>query len=166
MGGSTVQKPVFCLFPGRTGRYFALSLPGRVRRGPADCKCMRQAVAILLLCSLSLHCAGRLGIVASWWLQRDYVARVLCINRDKPQLQCNGKCHLAKQLKAADLAEQKQQPVGGKHSFQEIQLFCPPAEGLDFAAPVAALAAPRYAGLRLPEYSHDQPGPDHPPCEG
>lgn len=35
-----------------------------------------------------------------WYLiNKDYVARELCINKAKPKLHCNGKCHLAKQLK-------------------------------------------------------------------
>lgn len=35
-----------------------------------------------------------------WYLiNKDYVARELCVNKSKPQMHCNGKCHLAKQLK-------------------------------------------------------------------
>ncbi len=29
----------------------------------------------------------------------DYISKVLCVNKDKPNLQCNGKCHLMKQLR-------------------------------------------------------------------
>jgi len=28
----------------------------------------------------------------------DYIAKVLCINKDKPELSCNGKCQLMKKL--------------------------------------------------------------------
>lgn len=28
----------------------------------------------------------------------DYIVEVLCINKDKPELQCNGKCHLTAEL--------------------------------------------------------------------
>lgn len=28
----------------------------------------------------------------------DYIANVLCINKGKPELHCNGKCYLSKQL--------------------------------------------------------------------
>ena len=31
-------------------------------------------------------------------LNQDYIAEFLCINKDKPQLQCNGKCHLVKEI--------------------------------------------------------------------
>lgn len=33
-----------------------------------------------------------------YMLNQDYIAEFLCINKDKPKLQCHGKCHLAKQL--------------------------------------------------------------------
>ena len=32
----------------------------------------------------------------------DYIANVLCENRDKPYLECNGKCYLEKPLKKAN----------------------------------------------------------------
>ena len=31
-------------------------------------------------------------------LNQDYIAEFLCINNDKPELQCNGKCHLVKEI--------------------------------------------------------------------
>ena len=31
-------------------------------------------------------------------LNQDYIAEFLCINKDKPKLQCNGKCHLVKEI--------------------------------------------------------------------
>lgn len=38
----------------------------------------------------------------------DYIKNELCINKDKPELQCNGKCHLKKELaKASDTENSK-----------------------------------------------------------
>lgn len=34
-------------------------------------------------------------------LNQDYIARVLCINRDKPQMQCNGHCILMQKMNEA-----------------------------------------------------------------
>lgn len=31
-------------------------------------------------------------------LNQNYIAEFLCINKDKPELICNGKCHLMKQI--------------------------------------------------------------------
>lgn len=36
--------------------------------------------------------------VIEYLVNYDYIRKVLCINKDKPQLQCDGKCYLMKQL--------------------------------------------------------------------
>ena len=41
--------------------------------------------------------------VIDYAINYDYITEVLCINKAKPELHCNGKCHLMKELaKAAD----------------------------------------------------------------
>ena len=42
-------------------------------------------------------------------LNKKYIAEVLCVNKDKPEMHCNGKCHLKKQLKKANNLPEKQQ---------------------------------------------------------
>ncbi len=37
-----------------------------------------------------------------YYSNKEYIASVLCENRDKPALACNGKCYLEKQLKKAN----------------------------------------------------------------
>ncbi|MEZ5008756.1 MAG: hypothetical protein R2753_11455 [Chitinophagales bacterium] len=32
--------------------------------------------------------------LVSFNINQPYIAKVLCINKDKPELKCNGKCHL------------------------------------------------------------------------
>lgn len=39
-------------------------------------------------------------------LNQDHIAEFLCINKDKPKLQCNGKCHLVKEIE-----KQQDQPI-------------------------------------------------------
>ena len=31
-------------------------------------------------------------------MQQDRIEELFCVNKDKPKLQCHGKCHLAKQI--------------------------------------------------------------------
>ena len=38
-------------------------------------------------------------------IQKDYIATVLCINKKKPELQCDGKCYLSQRIKEAALAQ-------------------------------------------------------------
>lgn len=40
--------------------------------------------------------------VIAYYFDYDYIVNVLCENKDKPVLKCNGKCHLAKELKKAN----------------------------------------------------------------
>ncbi|MBD3862463.1 hypothetical protein [Olleya marilimosa] len=40
------------------------------------------------------------GYVAYFQLNIDYIIDTYCVNKEKPQLACNGKCHLAKQLQS------------------------------------------------------------------
>lgn len=39
-----------------------------------------------------------MGYVAYYELNIDYIIETYCVNKEKPELQCNGKCHLATQL--------------------------------------------------------------------
>lgn len=41
----------------------------------------------------------------------DYIATELCENRDKPEMHCNGKCHLMKQLAKAS---EHEKPISEK----------------------------------------------------
>jgi len=63
---------------------------------------MRTAIAILIMFSLTFQCMVKVAIIGWWELNRDYVAKNLCENRNKPQMKCCGKCYLKKQLKKAD----------------------------------------------------------------
>ena len=40
--------------------------------------------------------------IIDYYANYDYIANALCENRDKPYLECNGKCYLQKQLKKND----------------------------------------------------------------
>lgn len=47
--------------------------------------------------------------VVEYAVNYDYIATVLCINKDKPEMKCNGKCHLMKEL-AKSSQEDNEQP--------------------------------------------------------
>jgi hypothetical protein len=63
---------------------------------------MRTAIAILIMFSLSFQSMVKVAIIGWYELNKDYIAKNLCENRDKPQMKCCGKCCLRKQLKKAD----------------------------------------------------------------
>ena len=53
---------------------------------------MRIVVSILLFIALSFHLVVQLSIVTWYEVNKDYIAKNLCINRNKPELKCCGKC--------------------------------------------------------------------------
>jgi len=52
--------------------------------------------------SLLLQCTAQFAVVAMFQLRKEYIAKNLCENRDRPQMKCCGKCYLKKQLKKVD----------------------------------------------------------------
>lgn len=71
------------------------------------CRSMRWFVSFLLLSAFSLQQGLKLGVLGWWLWNRQEIARTLCENRDKPELDCCGKCVLNKKLSQADKAPQK-----------------------------------------------------------
>lgn len=53
-------------------------------------------------------------------LNQDYISKVLCINRDKPQLECDGQCILMQKMKSAQDADHPEQSQGSKTQLLEI----------------------------------------------
>lgn len=68
---------------------------------------MKSVLALVLFIAMQLPLMNQWGAVAYYRVNQDYIAQNLCENRDKPMLNCNGQCYLAKQLKAAEEKEQK-----------------------------------------------------------
>ena len=68
---------------------------------------MRIALVILLWLSLSCQCFVQLGIIGWYQLNTQSITEKYCVNKDKPQLHCNGKCHLKKQLDKTENGDAK-----------------------------------------------------------
>ncbi len=62
---------------------------------------LRKGFAIFFLCIYSLVVLKPLFPLVDYALNKEYISKNLCENRNKPKMNCNGKCHLMKQLKKA-----------------------------------------------------------------
>ena len=70
---------------------------------------MTRVFYTYFLVFLMLWPVWRTGLVWAWFMvNQTYIAQELCINRDKPELTCNGKCFLSFQLKATPKDGDKQ----------------------------------------------------------
>lgn len=56
-------------------------------------------IFLLLFLSASLHQATLLGV---YLLNQDFITETFCVNKDKPELSCNGKCHLKDMVAMAE----------------------------------------------------------------
>lgn len=63
---------------------------------------MKRTIAFILLLVMMVPALIKLGIVGNYLVQYNHYVTVLCENKDKPALECNGKCHLVKELKVAN----------------------------------------------------------------
>ena len=66
---------------------------------------MRSFIAILIASVFLFQSASKLLIMADYEMNKEFIAKNLCENKEKPKSTCNGKCHLAKELKKQDKKE-------------------------------------------------------------
>ena len=60
--------------------------------------------------------------VFEYVINYEYIAKVLCINKDKPEMQCNGKCHLMQELAKTSEKELPLTPTK-KHVVTETEVL-------------------------------------------
>lgn len=76
---------------------------------------------IILIISLTLFLKPIFPVL-EYVINYDYIANVLCKNKDKPALECNGKCHLTKELATASENEKPISP-NKKNTRLEIEIL-------------------------------------------
>lgn len=83
---------------------------------------MKSAIAIFMIFILMFSCINRLWILVDFSINQDFIAEVLCINKDKPVLACNGKCYLSKKLKEQEEKEKEQVPSSLKEKSEIVYI--------------------------------------------
>lgn len=84
---------------------------------------MKNALVYILLIATLLPTVSQWGTIAYYHANKEYIARVLCQNRDKPDLHCDGKCYLAKKLKATQDRQDKE-TTDRVQNTPSLSLFC------------------------------------------
>lgn len=74
---------------------------------------------IILLVALTMLIKP-LWPVGEYIMNYDYIVNVLCENKDRPELECDGKCYLAQML-AEESSQNEKNPFGDEQSKTEIQ---------------------------------------------
>lgn len=82
---------------------------------------MKQIASVFLIVIILLQAFGSTIVLSNYYINKDYITSVFCINKDKPKLKCNGKCHLKKQLKKTE--ENEKAPLNSAIEKSTIELF-------------------------------------------
>lgn len=123
---------------------------------------MKNALVYILLIATLLPTVSPWGAIAYYHVNKDYIARVLCENRDKPQLHCDGQCYLAKQLKAQQDRQDKETTERVQNT-PLLQLFCQTNLPFQFRSVLTVLASVKFSSYTFPSYGAPMSGPFHPP---
>lgn len=85
---------------------------------------LKKLTAILFLSVLFCQTFHRMVIYGAFYANQSYIAKNLCVNRDKPEMHCNGHCQLKKEL-ATDDKKESQNPLQ-RASKEPSLLYLPP----------------------------------------
>lgn len=80
---------------------------------------MKKILAIALIFSFLAQQVTRLVIVINYTLNKEYIAKNICEQKDVAESTCEGKCHLKKQLNKED--EKEKTPANPFQEKFEVQ---------------------------------------------
>lgn len=89
---------------------------------------MKRLLLLLIVSSLLVQPTVKTILLVQWKLNQQEITRVYCINKARPEMQCNGQCYLAKKMRQieADYAKSKL-PFEPKHAkATEFTVFLQP----------------------------------------
>ena len=96
---------------------------------------INRLMAYFLIFTLLVANSTHFIMYAGFKLNQAYIVSVLCENRDKPVMKCEGKCYLNKKIKQAEEKENNQNKNSQMSHFQEAFL----AERVIFSFPLKLL---------------------------
>lgn len=110
---------------------------------------LKYPVTILLLLLTAVQTFPKWCLIAEFRINRDYIAKNLCVNRGRPSCCCKGKCYLKKRL----AEDQSQQGTPGKDAWHEEMPLQVQRTGFELPAPEVTIILITHAT----RYLDDQP---------
>jgi len=78
-------------------------------------------LSFVLISAIMLQVLGKSFIYADYILNKESITQKFCVNKNKPKMHCNGKCHMMMKMKEEDKKENT--PTNNIKEKYEIQLF-------------------------------------------
>jgi len=86
--------------------------------------CLIRANAFVLLIMYALFLLQPALPYVDYVIRKDFIIEKLCINKNAPEQQCNGKCHLEKQIRNnTDGADESKVPTVPTNEKKECQEY-------------------------------------------
>lgn len=93
---------------------------------------LKRLFSIAMIFVLMTGTISRLGIWINFKINQDFIAEVLCINKEEPITMCYGSCYLTDQLQEQEEKEKQQAPTTQKERSET--LFQPHSNDATIAA--------------------------------
>ena len=75
---------------------------------------IKSYIAVLLASCIIAGSLAVPSIYLDFEIRKEYIAKVLCVQKDQPITICGGKCYLNKRLKKAQQEDQQQSNTGSR----------------------------------------------------
>lgn len=85
---------------------------------------MKQFGSLILLSLFCFSILRSLVPYVEYYANYDYIANVLCINKDEPEMQCNGKCHLQNELSKTNDTNNPNDKSAPSIEFDKFPIIC------------------------------------------
>ncbi len=84
-------------------------------------KLFHKLIGFTILLSFLLQLSGKFVVLLDYAINKDFIASVLCVNKDVVDSTCEGKCHLKKQLDKKD--QEQQQSTNPFNEIKDFELY-------------------------------------------
>ena len=86
---------------------------------------IKNTIIAFLLAAVLFQTFATVGVIVQFQINRSYYAEVLCINKNRPELACHGKCVLMQRLQHEFEQSQDAERRTLQNLFdRELTLFC------------------------------------------
>jgi hypothetical protein len=87
---------------------------------------VKKSLLLLIVLSFVLQGTMKTALVIRWKIWQTEITELYCVNKSKPEMQCNGQCHLAKQMRRIESEyEHSKRPFAPKNlKTADFLLFC------------------------------------------
>lgn len=80
----------------------------------------KRILSLFLVCIILVQTFSMVITLVAFQINRDFYSQVLCINKNRPELACQGKCILMQRLKSQLEVDQKKESQSFHFIFEQI----------------------------------------------